>query len=256
MGSVAAAFLPWRALGGSTGALAGDSQHVGDDSHAPHVRGEGNKVVVHHFGSQELRSPKIHLQLLTGFVPVQGKEPRVRSWGAPLTKGRARQGFWECGRGAEPSTRAALGWPQGNIPSLSLCQSKARRKNKDTKPCKGLPWIVIAALASARHHRMLSSRCCPKSIKHKPNKAVLIIQDLESIWLLGCTQLQLRVNKHLHHRCEHNLTTKVGLRRIIWAGEQVTVTPHRGNYSILSAIAKQGKVTRLDQQQLPLTIVE
>lgn len=93
MGSVAPAFLPCRALGGSTGALAGHSQHVGDDPHAPHVRGEGNKVVVHHFGSQELRSPKIHLQLLTGFVPVQGKKPRVRSWGAHLTKERPRQGF-------------------------------------------------------------------------------------------------------------------------------------------------------------------
>lgn len=52
--------------------------------------------------------------------------------------------------------------------------------------------------------------------------------------------------EQLHHRCEHNLATKVGLKRIIWAQEQVTVTPYRGNVSILSAIAKQGKVTRLN----------
>lgn len=62
MGSVAAALL--------------HSQHVGDDPHAPHVRGEGNKVIVHHFGSQEFWSAKIHLQLLTGFVPAPGKEPQ------------------------------------------------------------------------------------------------------------------------------------------------------------------------------------
>lgn len=105
MGSVAAAFLPCRALGGSTGALAGHSQHVGDDPHTPHVRGEGNKVIVHHFGSQELRSPKIHLQLFTGFVPVAEKEPRVRSWGAPLTKARAREAL------------GSMAGEQGRVPS-------------------------------------------------------------------------------------------------------------------------------------------
>lgn len=56
----------------------------------------------------------------------------------------------------------------------------------------------------------------------------------------------LAQGKQLYHRCEHYLATKVGLKRIIWAQEQVTVTPYRGNVSILSAIAKQGKVTRLN----------
>lgn len=80
----------------------GHSQHVCDHTHAPHVRGEGHEVVVHHFGSQELRSPKIHLQLLTGFVPAPGEEPRVRSWES-FPQGRARHSFWERGRGAELS---------------------------------------------------------------------------------------------------------------------------------------------------------
>lgn len=104
-GSVAAAFLPCRALRATTRPWPSHSQHVGDDTNTPHVRGEGNKVVVHHFRSQELRSPEIHFQLLTGFVPVPGIEPRVRSWGAQVTRGRARQGFWERGSRAEPSAQ-------------------------------------------------------------------------------------------------------------------------------------------------------
>lgn len=33
--------------------------------------------------------------------------------------------------------------------------------------------------------------------------------------------------EHLHHRYEHNVS-EVGLKRIIWAWDQVTVTPYRG----------------------------
>lgn len=44
-------------------------QHVGDDAHTPHVSGEGDKIVVHNFRGEEFRSSKVHLQLLSGFVP-------------------------------------------------------------------------------------------------------------------------------------------------------------------------------------------
>lgn len=45
------------------------SQHVGDDAHAPHVRGKRHEVIVDHLGGEELGRPKIHLQLLSGLVP-------------------------------------------------------------------------------------------------------------------------------------------------------------------------------------------
>lgn len=47
-----------------------DVQHVGDDAHAPHVRGVGDLLVVDHLGGEEFGGAKVHLQLLLGVVPA------------------------------------------------------------------------------------------------------------------------------------------------------------------------------------------
>lgn len=52
----------------------GYSQHIRDDAYTPHVRWEGNKVIVHHFRSQELWSSKINLQFLTRFIPLPERD--------------------------------------------------------------------------------------------------------------------------------------------------------------------------------------
>lgn len=48
------------------------SQHVGNDTEAPHVRVEGHKIVVDDLRSEKLGSAKIHPQFLPGFIPVAG----------------------------------------------------------------------------------------------------------------------------------------------------------------------------------------
>lgn len=47
-----------------------DIQHVGDDAHAPHVRGVGHLLVVDHLRGEEFRGAKVHFQLLIGIVPA------------------------------------------------------------------------------------------------------------------------------------------------------------------------------------------
>lgn len=49
-----------------------DIQHIGDDAHAPHVRGVGDLLVVDHLGRQEFGGAKVDLQLLLGVVPAAG----------------------------------------------------------------------------------------------------------------------------------------------------------------------------------------
>lgn len=51
------------------------SQHVGDDSHTPHVRRERDKLIIDDFWGQELRSTKVHLQLLPRLV--SSGQPKV-----------------------------------------------------------------------------------------------------------------------------------------------------------------------------------
>lgn len=48
-------------------------QHVGDDAHAPHVRGVGDLLVVDHLRGEEFRGAKVHFQLLIGIVPAAEK---------------------------------------------------------------------------------------------------------------------------------------------------------------------------------------
>lgn len=55
----------------------GHSQHVGNDSHTPHVRREGHKFIVDHFRGQELWSAEVHLQLLPRLVPGEEKVQRT-----------------------------------------------------------------------------------------------------------------------------------------------------------------------------------
>lgn len=69
----------------------GYSQHVGDDANTPHVCWEGDKVVVHHFRSQELWSSKVNLQLLPRFVPVPDRDGR-QCWEHNAAQRCAHQG--------------------------------------------------------------------------------------------------------------------------------------------------------------------
>lgn len=85
----------------------GYSQHVGDDAHTPHVCWEGDKVIVHHFRSQELWSSKVNLQLLPRFVPVPDRDGR-QCWERSTAQCCARQGT------AEPAQQTRLG-NQGSV---------------------------------------------------------------------------------------------------------------------------------------------
>lgn len=163
----------------------GYSQHIRDDAYTPHVRWEGNKVIVHHFRSQELWSSKINLQFLTRFVPLPERETSLlrAGWGTHLTFVKIKAWLfatraWQSEhsrltqaiRTALRSLEKKIEWRillglQVNTPSATPLQSKTRRKTKGNKTCKGLPHRAIAALLSARLHRMLSSRCCPTTNK-------------------------------------------------------------------------------------------
>lgn len=46
-----------------------NSQHVGNDSHTPHVCGKRDKVVVHNFRGKELWSTKVHFQFFPWLIP-------------------------------------------------------------------------------------------------------------------------------------------------------------------------------------------
>lgn len=51
-------------------------QHVSNDAEAPHVRVEGDKVVVDDLRGKKLWSAKIHPQFLSGFIPVAGEKKK------------------------------------------------------------------------------------------------------------------------------------------------------------------------------------
>lgn len=62
--------LSWHGAGSPPPRPSPDVQHVGDDAHAPHVRGVGDLLVVDHLGGEEFGGAKVHLQLLLGVVPA------------------------------------------------------------------------------------------------------------------------------------------------------------------------------------------
>jgi hypothetical protein len=68
-GQLASTTRPCASSNPINGTRPGGSQHVGDDPQTPHVRLIRDLVIIHHLGGQELRSPKIHLQLLIGVIP-------------------------------------------------------------------------------------------------------------------------------------------------------------------------------------------
>ena len=115
----------WLALGSFAASKFGQpvptrhSQHVGDDAHTPHVRGERDKLIVDDLRGQELRSPEVHLQLLPRLVP----------------------GGWGGGQVVREPRESALGGEAGLglIPGAGNAQSQAPTQ---ASPSLGWHWWV------------------------------------------------------------------------------------------------------------------